>query len=76
MRGATLAVAVPMIFLVGAIGVVLAGTRDRRLAWPIVAVGYPLVVVLSWVVLDEPVSAPRLIGSVIIFVGVAIVARG
>ena len=45
MRGATLAVAVPMIFLVGAIGVVLAGTRDRRLAWPIACATAAIVLV-------------------------------
>jgi multidrug transporter EmrE-like cation transporter len=43
---------------------------DLSWAYPMLALGYPLVVLESRVLLGEPVSAQRLLGSVVILGGV------
>ncbi len=45
---------------------------DLSWAYPMLALGYPLVVIESRVLLGEPVDAARIIGSLVILAGVAI----
>lgn len=45
---------------------------DLSWAYPMLALGYPLVVMESRVFLGEPVDAARIIGSLVILAGVAI----
>lgn len=44
-------------------------------AYPLVSVGYVLVVFLSWVLFDENVSLMRIIGVLVICTGVFLVSR-
>lgn len=45
---------------------------DLSWAYPMLALGYPLVVIESRVLLGEPVDAARVLGSLVILAGVAI----
>lgn len=45
------------------------------IAYPMVASGYVLVVILSYLVLHEPVSSLRILGLVVIVAGVVIIAN-
>jgi multidrug transporter EmrE-like cation transporter len=49
--------------------------RDLSWAYPMAAVGYAAVLVLSWVVLKEDIGPVRLAGTLVICIGVALVAR-
>lgn len=44
------------------------------LAYPLVSMGYVLVVFFSWLLLREPVSAVRMLGVAVICLGVALLA--
>jgi multidrug transporter EmrE-like cation transporter len=49
--------------------------RELSWAYPMAAVGYAAVLLLSWLVLKEEIGAVRLAGALVICVGVALVAR-
>lgn len=56
---------------------IFAMTRlDLSRAYPFVSLAFALVVVLSAVFFDEPLSAPKLIGVALIMIGVAVGAQG
>jgi multidrug transporter EmrE-like cation transporter len=48
---------------------------DLSVAYPMVGIGYVLVVLLSWLVLREPVSPLRWLGALLIFAGVWLLGR-
>lgn len=48
---------------------------ELSIAYPALSMGYVLVVLISWLVLKEPVNALRWIGVLVICVGVYLVAR-
>jgi multidrug transporter EmrE-like cation transporter len=54
---------------------VVLGKLELSLAYPMVAMGYVLIVFLSWWLLDEPVNASRLLGLALICGGVILISR-
>jgi len=48
---------------------------ELSLAYPMVSIGYVLVVLLSWLVLKEPVNAMRIAGLAFICCGVVMISR-
>ena len=48
---------------------------DLSLAYPMVSMGYVLVVFLSWLILKEPVSLLRIAGLAVICCGVLLISR-
>lgn len=48
---------------------------DLSVAYPMIGVGYVLVVLVSWLVLHESVSALRWLGVLLIFAGVWLIGR-
>jgi multidrug transporter EmrE-like cation transporter len=55
--------------------IVVLSKLELSLAYPLVSIGYVLVVFLSWMILKEPVSAVRIAGLMIICVGVIVISR-
>ncbi len=49
--------------------------EDVSFAFPLVSFAYVIAIVLSAVVLKENITPPRIIGSVIIMIGIFIIAR-
>src|SRR3989338_9364613 len=49
--------------------------EDVSFAFPLVSFAYVIAIVLSAVILKENVTLPRIIGSIIIMTGIAIIAR-
>jgi len=48
---------------------------DQSFAYPMFALGYVLVPVFNWVVMHEPFSITRLLGIIIVLVGVILISR-
>lgn len=48
---------------------------DLSVAYPMVGIGYVLVMLVSWLFLREPVSPLRWLGALLIFAGVWLVGR-
>jgi drug/metabolite transporter (DMT)-like permease len=48
---------------------------DLSYAYPALSLGYVLIVVLSWLLLNESVSVTRLVGVLVVCTGVLLVAR-
>ncbi|MCL5958068.1 MAG: EamA family transporter [Chloroflexi bacterium] len=48
---------------------------DLSYAYPALSLGYVLIVIISWLLLNESVSASRLIGVLVVCSGVLLVAR-
>ncbi len=48
---------------------------DLSVAYPMIGLGYVLVVLFSWLLLREPVSAVRWLGTLLIVAGVWLVGR-
>lgn len=44
-------------------------------AYPMISVGYVLVVLLAWAMLNEPIGWQKLTGSTVIIVGVVIISK-
>ncbi len=57
------------------IWMVVLSKLDLSLAYPMVSMGYVLVVFFSWLFLKEPVSALRVVGLAVICLGVVIISR-
>ena len=57
------------------IWIVVLSKLELSLAYPMLSMGYVLVVFLSWMVLKEPVNAVRIAGLVIICAGVIVISR-
>lgn len=51
-------------------------TLDLSFAYPFASLTYPLVMILSYVVLKEPLVWTRLVGTLVVLVGILIIARG
>jgi drug/metabolite transporter (DMT)-like permease len=63
-------------FIVGLVFWFLAISRlPASIAYPMVSIGYVLVVFLGWTVLNEPIGWQKLTGSTAIIVGVVIISR-
>ena len=61
---------------VSSIGYLMALSRlDLSVAYPMVGMGYVLVMLISWLVLHEPVTALRWLGALLICAGVWLVGR-
>lgn len=43
---------------------------------PIMSVGYIISIILAYIVLDEPLSIQKILGIIIIMIGIYIIARG
>lgn len=48
---------------------------DLSLAYPMVSMGYVLVVFFSWLILKEPISLMRFAGLAVICIGVVMISR-
>ena len=48
---------------------------DLSLAYPFIGLGFILIMLLSWLVLNENLNGDRVLGTILISVGVAFVAR-
>lgn len=48
---------------------------DLSLAYPMVSLSYILLAFLAWLLLDEPLTLPKLAGTVVICAGVFIITR-
>jgi multidrug transporter EmrE-like cation transporter len=48
---------------------------DLSLAYPLISIGYILVVILSKYLFDEPVTSMRIAGTLLVCVGVVLLAR-
>lgn len=48
---------------------------DLSLVYPFVGLGFVLIMLLGWAVLGEPLNAAKLVGTLLIAVGVVFVAR-
>lgn len=58
------------------VGYLMALSRlDLSVAYPMVGMGYVLVMLISWLILHEPVSALRWLGTLLIVAGVWLVGR-
>ena len=65
-----------MIYVVSSIFWILAlSHKDLSYAYPMLSVGYLLIILVSWFVLGEQISAPRLLGVVLISFGVFLVFK-
>ncbi len=61
---------------VSSIGYLMALSKlDLSVAYPMVGIGYVLVMLISWLFLREQVSAARWLGALLIFAGVWLVGR-
>jgi len=49
--------------------------EDVSFAFPLVSLAYVIAIVLSWAILKETITPPRIIGSLIIMVGIVIIAK-
>jgi multidrug transporter EmrE-like cation transporter len=45
-------------------------------AFPLTAIGYVLIIAVSWAVFHEPASAPQAVGGAVILAGVWLLGRG
>jgi drug/metabolite transporter (DMT)-like permease len=48
---------------------------DQSFAYPMFALGYVIVPVFNWVVMHEPFSITRLVGVLVVLLGVWLVSR-
>ncbi|MBC7232621.1 MAG: EamA family transporter [Chloroflexi bacterium] len=48
---------------------------DQSFAYPMFALGYVLVPLYNWIVMHEPFSVARLVGILLVLVGVSLISR-
>ena len=63
-----------LIFGAAVLWLVVISRVNLSLAYPILALGYVITVVASWLVLSEPLTWQKVAGSVVICAGVALVS--